>query len=121
MKYIKTFENIKNSPEIGDYAVVIDTDYLDEYTDTYGDMTDLKYFLERTTGKIKSKNIKDNTVVVEYEESEYFEDHLKNKYNLTDNEFYFPVESLFSVANEKITPEELKEISVIKNMNKYNL
>jgi hypothetical protein len=107
VKYLRTYEDRGNTPNLGDYVitkVIISDDIGPE----------LRYFLENTIGKINQDNGNGRQqYLVKYE---VFYNVLSG---FTVSEWWFDkTEILFSSSDEK---ETISILPYIHNVNKYNL
>jgi len=97
MKYIKTYENKNLKYNIGDYIIPIETEY--------------------------GKNPKDSySVIVSILRGGSFGEYMISTYNIyTDKKLEGPWPIFDSEIVRKLTPDEIQEITIKKDIKKYNL
>ena len=111
MRYIKTYETIKDRPKVGEFVIVKDNSYTTENPE-------LSYFINNSIGEVIGI-LPEIFVEVKFENIPHkFKNYFSNsKYckNFTDLSSKFPPSKIVAHSFDK---EELK---IILQQNKYNL
>jgi len=122
MKYIKTFENTTNKPEVGDYVSIISKKYINHLKRYYDEkeLDNLKDYLLNHPGQIYTF-FNDDRIIVTY------------GFKIPENVLkFFPYDKPYGGYNKIFnledinaigkTKEELKQrIEIKKNANKFNI
>lgn len=115
MRYIRTYEELKAEPKVGDYInVKVDIEINDIFKDIPND--ELMYYLENSVGKIVNDNGEDfQQYCVRYEDP----DNLLDGINDDNGTWYVDKSEILFYSSDKKEVEEYTSLK--KSANKYNL
>lgn len=112
MKYIITYEESTNEPQIGDYVIC---------QENYKSREELHEFMSNNVGEVISKNPKQYGFFLDYKFVIKYEDIPKeiSLYFVHENLTAMSIEEILYFSSDK--EEALKMLPIIKNLSKYNL